>query len=122
MTDFTLRVTIIVPEADMDDANALAACLANGPGDLETFRSANWQDTSSNLYAVASTLAKPQFQIDAASPLTRPEWDDEPYQVNMTGAERAQAKLVIYDPEAPVQADPQAAVALAGVSRMDVEA
>jgi hypothetical protein len=130
MTEWSMRVTIICPAAMRDDANDLAMVLGSGPSDGATFGAAMWTDTSGNLYAVASTLARGAFPVAAASPLARPAWDAEPYQVNMTGAERAQAALVIYDPAAPMRAgpdrllaiigdDPQAAVADAGVSYVE---
>lgn len=133
MTDFVMRVTIICPEADKDDANSYAAVLGFGAGDLQTFRSPpGFEDTAGNKYHVASTLARATFPTSATSTLARPAWDVEPYQVNMTGAERAQDALVVYDPDSPVQADPsrilaiihddqQAALTLAGVTRIPVE-
>lgn len=130
MTEFVMRVTIICPAAMRDDANDLAMVLGSGPADGATFGAATWVDTSSNTYAVASTLARGTFPAAAGAALVRPAWDVAPYQVNLTGAERAQAALVIYDPAAPTMAgpvrllaiigdEPQAAVASAGVSYVE---
>lgn len=128
-----MRVTVICPEADMDDANSYAAVLGFGPGDLETFRTPpGYEDALGNKYHVTSTLAKSTFPTNATGTLERPAWDTEPYQVNMTGAERAQAKVRIYDPAVPLPIspseilaiigdDPQAALEAAGVTPIPVE-
>ncbi|MGR3495241.1 hypothetical protein [Citreimonas sp.] len=135
MTEWTLRVTIIVPEALVSDANDLAMVLGQGPADGATFGAASYEKDG-NLYAVASTLAKPAFPTAAASTIVRPEWDDPPegtaYTISMAAAERAQAKVVIYDPENPVQASPDIILAIvhpdarqalewAGVTRIETE-
>jgi hypothetical protein len=94
------------------DANNLAMALGQGPHDAHTFREATYQDADGNLYAVASTLARPNFPTAAASPLSRPEWDTEPYTINMAGAERAQGALVVYNPDAPATASPDTILAV----------
>lgn len=128
MTKYVDRWTIFVPEAMIADANQLALCLGFTPDDAQTFGAASWQDAGGNLYAVASTLAPETFVTSATSQLAAPEFAPD---VDLTAAGRAQAALVIYDPQSPVQADPayilaiihdnaQSAISLAGVSSVQV--
>jgi len=63
--------------------------LGYGTADADTYRTADWQDAEGNRYACASTLVFGEFVGKATSPLERPEWDEEPYRVNMAGAARA---------------------------------
>lgn len=111
MTAYTLRVTIICPDAMIEDANSFAACVvggsAGGAANLSTFSDADWQDDAGNTYAVASAIVRPAFVAGVSRALSRPAWDITPYSVNMTGAERAQAALVIHDPVASVAPDPE---------------
>lgn len=129
MTEYVMRVTIFVPEAMIADANQLALCLGQSAADVDTFGAAAWQDARGNRYAVSSTVAKAAFPAAAAFPLTAPEFAPG---ADLTAAGRAQAALVIHDPQSPLQADPsrvlavinddaQAAVAIAGVSCVDAE-
>ena len=87
-------VTVACPEAIIPDANDLAMVLAFSPADELTYGALNWQDAAGNLYAAASFEARDEWVIGAQSELTRPEWDVEPYVVNMAAARRAQAALV----------------------------
>lgn len=135
MTEWTLRVTIFAPEDEISDANDLAMVLGQGPADGATFGAAGYEKDG-NLFAVASTLAKPIFPVVASSPLVRPAWDNPPegegYTISMAAAERAQAKVVVYDPENPVQASPDYILAIvhpdakqaiewAGVTRIETD-
>lgn len=95
MTNWPLRVTIVVPASMRDDANDLAMVLGSGPANAATFGPASWVDAQGVTYSVASTLAKAGFPSAASSTLGRPEWDEEPYVVNMAGARRAQAALLV---------------------------
>lgn len=126
MSRYVMRVTIFVPQAMIADANQLALCLGQSAEDEKTFGAAQWQDASGNLYSVASTLATEAFSTDAASPLVAPDFAPD---VDLTAAGRAQAALVIYDPDAPVQPGPDrilaiindsgpAAISIAGVSEV----
>ena len=129
------RITIACPEGMILDARELAAVLGYGPADADTYREANWQDADGNRYAVASSLIFGQFVGKATTALERPEWDVEPYQVNMAGANRAQSQLLfVPDPYAEdaitaarpdkivalLLDDPQAAIVLLGVSPIPV--
>ena len=99
------RLTVACCATMTYDASHLAMCLAEGPADAATYANAGWQDADGNLYAAASFLSESMTQ-DPQQALTRPAWDTEPYTINMTGAARAQAALVIWDGEGPI---PQAA-------------
>lgn len=112
MTAYTLRIVLICPDAMRDDCNDFAMVTGYGPPDGSTFKSSDWQDADGNLYAVAAPVTTPDFPAGASSTLVRPEWDAEPYTVNMAGADRAQAALVIYDPSAPVAPDPSRLLAI----------
>lgn len=137
-----MRVTIICPEAHREDANQLAMVLGYGPADVRTYDNPHWQDEAGNLYSVASLDVVPSFINAAQTALQRPEWDTENsdedgvgYQVNMAGAERAQALVSIWglgedeaDPVAAPDAilamfhdDPLATLARAGVTRSATE-
>lgn len=111
-----MRITVACPEALIPDGRALAMVLGYGPADADTYREAAWTDAAGNRYAVASSLVYGEFIDKATSALERPEWDVEPYQVNMAAAGRAQAQLrFVPDPlaeGAPVSADPEKIVAL----------
>ena len=99
------RLTVACCTTMRDDASHLAMCLGQSHADAQTYVNAGWQDADGNLYAAASFLSESMTQ-DPQQSLTRPEWDTEPYTVNMTGAARAQAALVIWDGEGDI---PQAA-------------
>jgi hypothetical protein len=134
-TAYQFRATIIAPDAMRDDANQLAMILGSGPADEKTFGEPRYEDAAGNLYAVASTVATVNFEPIATSTLERPAWDGEPYVVNMTGAERAQAALYIHGQHGtngastdrvwvllePAPGNAQAAISLAGVSRVEDE-
>lgn len=100
-----------------DDANNLAMVLAEGPDDGATYGAANWQDAQGNLYAVASFEARPEWAQAAQGALTRPDWDVQPYIINMTGAGRAQDALVFA--LEPVAAAPDALTAVGGIPPRD---
>lgn len=95
-----MRLTIACPEAHRADANALAMVLGYGPCDAATFGGAGWQDGLGGRYAAASLIPDSgDFTARAlGATLARPEWDVEPYAVNMAGALRAQALLVLGQP------------------------
>jgi len=106
-----MRITVACPEALRDDANDLAMVLAFGSPDALTYGALNWQEADGNLYAAASFEARDEWVVGASSPLQRPDWDTEPYVVNMAGAERAQAALVFWVPSEETPNAPQASLA-----------
>ena len=59
MTQYTHRITLIVPEQHMDIANHLALIMGESTADIGTFVAVDWQDADGNLYAVCSALCKP---------------------------------------------------------------
>ena len=60
MSNWTHTLTVIVPESLMDAGNQLALAMGTSPDDVNTFRSADWTDGTSN-YAVAHTQAVEQI-------------------------------------------------------------
>lgn len=102
MTKVTL--TVACPEADRDDANHLAVCLGWSEGwspeQWENTFTAQYQDGEGNLYRVMSCEVGVSFVAAATvmGDVQRPAADVEPYVVNLTGARRAQDKLVTWQP------------------------
>ena len=91
-TEYEQRATIAAPEALIADANQLALRLGESSADDKTFSTATWQDAAGNLYAVASTVAKPIFAEMAGQPLQAP---DHAPNMDVSAASRAQAVLQI---------------------------
>ena len=60
MSNWTHTLTVIVPESLIPQGNQLALAMGTSPDDINTFRSADWTDGSSN-YAVANTRAVAQI-------------------------------------------------------------
>ena len=58
-TQYTHRITLIVPEQYMDDANNLALIMGESDADIGTFVTADWKDAEGNLYTVCSAASKP---------------------------------------------------------------
>lgn len=98
-----MRITVACPLDLADDGNHFAMVTAFGPDDALTYSPPEYQDGNGARYYAASFEARPEWVQAAQSSLSRPEWDTEPYTVNMTGAERAQAALVFWtaDSETP---------------------
>lgn len=102
------RLTFICPEQHRSDANDLAMVLAFSVADALTYREPTYQDAQGNLYSVASSPVGPNFIGNATSALERPEWDQEPYSINMAGAQRAQALVQLWMPTEDSPTPPQA--------------
>ena len=60
MSQWTHTLTVIVPEYLIAQANQLALAIGTSEDDVNTFRSADWTDGTSN-YAVAHTVAVEQI-------------------------------------------------------------
>ena len=60
MSNWTHILTVIVPESLMPQGNQLALAVGTSEDDINTFRSADWTDGTSN-YAVAHTVAVEQI-------------------------------------------------------------
>jgi hypothetical protein len=123
-----LTLTVACHEADRDDAAHLAVAL----GWIEGWSPAEWEhaftvkvyDSDGNEYRVMSCPVVVSFvqQATMMGPIERPPQDVEPYIVNLTGARRAQNKLVTWTPEsqdAIPLATPTAVTAVAGLSGRD---
>lgn len=113
-----LTLTVACSEADRDDATQLAVALGwiEGwtPQEWELCFTPQYQDAQGGLYRIMSMPVQRSFIETAVGmgPVPRPPQDvgtlDEatgeygpPYVVNLTGAHRAQAKLVIWQPATP---------------------
>ena len=59
MSEYKHRMSLVVPELLVPQANHLALIAGESPYDDQTFTQANWQDADGNLYAVCSTVIKP---------------------------------------------------------------
>jgi hypothetical protein len=60
MSNWTHTLTVIVPESLVVQANQLALAIGTSEDDVNTFRSSDWTDGTSN-YAVAHTSAVDQI-------------------------------------------------------------
>ena len=60
MSNWTHTLTVIVPESLIEVGNQLALAMGTSPNDVNTFRSADWTDGTSN-FAVAHTQAVEQI-------------------------------------------------------------
>ena len=113
-----MRLTIATPAAHLDDTRNLAVALGwiNGytPAVWEVSFGAQYQDAQGNIFHVSSFNASTDWIATATTmgPVERPPQDvgtlDEetgeygpPYVVNLTGAHRAQERLVIWQPATP---------------------
>jgi hypothetical protein len=113
-----MRLTIATPAAELDDTRNLAVALGwmNGytPAEWEQSFSAQYQDAQGGIYHISSFEASTAWIAAATQmgPVERPPedvgtWDEEtqeygaPYVVNLTGARRAQDRLVIWQPATP---------------------
>lgn len=59
MSQYKHRMTLVVPEAFMPQANQLALIAGESPDDVNTFTTADYQDNEGNFYAVCSAVIKP---------------------------------------------------------------
>lgn len=94
MSQYTHRMTLVVPESLMSQANQLALIVGESSDDDKTFITTNWQDKDGNLYAVCSTTIKPIVLTLLNTPLT-----DSPLQAegaDLSQAQQALDKVVMY--------------------------
>ena len=94
MSQYTHRMTLVVPESLMNQANQLALIVGESSDDDKTFTTTNWQDKDGNLYAVCSTMIKPIVLSLLDTPLT-----DSPLQAegaDLSQAQQALDKVVMY--------------------------
>lgn len=128
-----VTLTVACPETERDDATHLAVALGwiEGwtPDEWQHAFTAQYRDEESNLYRVMSCPVRVTFVANAVAmgAVQRPPQDVEPFIVDLTGARRAQEKLVMWqraesDPESGIssgnpvpRADPTRIVAVAGM-------
>lgn len=94
MTQYTHRMTLVVPESLMLQANQLALIAGESPDDVNTFTRANYEDKLGNKYAVCSTVIKPIVLSLLSTPLA-----DSPLQAegaDLELAQQAMDKVVMY--------------------------
>ena len=61
LTEYKHRVTLAVPDNLIEPANNLACIMGESAADIETFKTANYQDSTGSLYAVCSTVVTDTF-------------------------------------------------------------
>jgi hypothetical protein len=95
VSEYKHRMTLVVPQGCMPQANQLALIAGESPDDVNTFTSADYQDLAGNLYAVCSTVIKPIVLSLLNTPLA-----DSPLQAegaDLTQAQQAMDKVVMYE-------------------------
>jgi len=95
MTEYTHRMTLIVPELLMPQANQLALIAGESPDDVNTFTVAGYQDSDGNLYAVCSTVIKPIVLSLLTTPIADSTLTAEGADAVL--AQEAMNKLVVYE-------------------------
>lgn len=94
MTQYTHRMTLVVPESLMPAANQLALIAGESPDDVHTFTEANWQDSLGHKYSVCSTVIKPIVLTLLSTPLADSVLTFEG--ADLTAAQLAMSKVVMY--------------------------
>jgi len=93
------RIIMICPEAHVGDANHLMMALGDSvEAWQDTFSAVGWQDGDGAMCSVACWDADPAWLVAVQSVPERPDWDVD-NAINMAGAIRAQARVVLYDPD-----------------------
>ena len=103
MSQYTHRMTLVVPELLMSQANQLALIAGESLDDVNTFTQANYQDAKGNNYAVCSTVIKPIVLELLNTPLT-----DSPLKAegaDLSLAQQALDKVVKYEQGDKVSTD-----------------
>ncbi|MBE0440624.1 hypothetical protein EI164_00835 [Psychrobacter sp. FME13] len=103
MSQYTHRITLVVPELLMPQANQLALIAGESLADVNTFTQANYQDADGNLYAVCSAVIKPIVLSLADAPLA-----DTPLKTkgaDLVLAQQAMDKVVKYQKGVTVTPD-----------------
>ena len=120
MSNWTRTLTVIVPEALMAQANQLALAIGTSEDDVNTFRSADWTDGTSN-YAVANTRAVEQIMeyfamvpVELASGVVFPTMSASTEGVTtLTGSDMTKVQVFM-------DAEPFAVFSLLSLTRRDV--
>ena len=95
MSQYKHRLTLIVPELMMNNANQLALIAGESLDDIYTFTTANWQDSDNNKYAVCSAAVKPIVLSMLSQPVIDSGLTAEG--ANFTDAQRAMNAAVLYN-------------------------
>lgn len=106
MSDYKHRLTLVVPEQYMNEANQLALITGLSEADVNTFTSANWKDTEGNLYAVCSAAIKPVVLGMYGVKLSTIELPLHALEANVEAAQLALDKSVIYESDKDIKVDP----------------
>lgn len=96
MSQYTHRMTLVVPESLMSQANQLALIVGESSDDDKTFSNANWQDKDGNLYAVCSTVIKPVVLGLFGINLSNISLPAHAINADVTAAQQALDKVVMY--------------------------
>lgn len=99
-TQYTHRMSLVVPEPLMAAANQLALIAGESPDDVNTFTDANWQDSDGNKYAVCSTVIKPIVLSLLNTPLSDSVLKSD--FADLTLAEQAMSSIVLFGAETVV--------------------
>lgn len=120
-----IRLTVACHIDDLDDAKNFAVCLGwlNGytPAEWWGTFNAKYLDAQGREWRVLSLEVAPEFIANTviSEPVERPP-EDVNNEINLTGAQRVQAKLVFWQPtDPPVDmpaADPSIVIAAGGIS------
>lgn len=96
MSEYKHRMTLVVPEAMMSQANQLALIVGESVDDVNTFTTANWQDSDGNLYAVCSTVIKPIVLDAFGAKLSEQALPAHAQDADVQAAQEALDRVVMY--------------------------
>ena len=96
MTEYTHRMTLVVPKLLMTEANQLALLAGESPDDINTFTQPDYKDSFGNLYAVCSTVIKPVVLGLFGVSLTDITLPAHAINADVVAAQQALDKVVMY--------------------------
>lgn len=128
MSEWTHTLTVIVPESLMAQANQLALAIGTSEDDVNTFRAADWTDSTGN-FAVCSTRAVDKIfdyveLVDISENTLLAEGLAALSFIAVTTDENGAQTITNNDPtkiRAVVDMEPFAALSLLGLHRIEVE-
>lgn len=94
MTQYTHRMSLVVPESLIPQANQLALIAGESPDDVHTFTQTSYQDSVGNLYSVCSTVIKPIILSLLSTPLADSVLQAEGADLSL--AQQAMNSVVMY--------------------------
>lgn len=94
MSDYNHRMTLVVPELMIPQANQLALIVGESADDVNTFIQTSYQDKEGNKYAVCSTVIKPIVLSLLDTPLADSPLKAE--EADLVLAQQALDKVVMY--------------------------